>query len=155
MPQYFPREIRALGDIPRGNIGGEPGVGDRTRSYRSTIHLDAPFTNSTANAAQILTTDTVLLARVPAGMRFIRGLITSTISLGTSTVAVGIVGTLGLYRTAAVFTAVDTPTLFGNALAMANTVLLADQDIILSVGVAALPNTAGARLIFDLQFGNA
>lgn len=155
MPQYFPRELRALGDIPPNNYGGEPGAGDRVRNFRATIHLDAPFVNGVSQATQILTTDTVLLARVPAGMRFISGKITSTVSLGTSTVAIGIAGATGKYRTAATFTAVDTPTPFGNGAAMAAGPLAADELIILTVAVANLPNTAGQRLIIDLQFGNA
>lgn len=155
MPQYFPREIRALGDVPPNNVGGEPGVGDRVRSYRATIHLDQPFINGSQQAGQILTTDTVLLARVPAGSRFICGTITSSVSLGTSTVAVGVVGAAGKYRAAATLTAANTPTLFGTASAMANGALGADEHVILTVAVAALPNTAGARLVIDLQFGNA
>ena len=156
MPQYLPRELRALGDIPPNNIGAEPGVGDRVRVFRSTIHLDAPYINSASAAAQILTTDTVLLNRIPAGMRFLYGVLTSSVSLGTSTIAIGIAGTTDLYRAAAAFTAVDTPTLFGPAAgAMALGPLAADQLVILTPAVANLPNTAGARLIVDLYFGNA
>lgn len=156
MPQYLPRELRALGDIPPNNVGAENGVGDRVRVFRSTIHLDQPFINGSSFAAQILTTDTVLLARVPAGMRFLFGKLTTSVSLGTSTVAIGIAGTPGLYRAAATFTAVDTPTDFGTAIAgMAAAPLTADQLVILTPAVANLPNTAGARLIVDLYFGNA
>ena len=156
MPQYLPRELRALGDIPPNNVGPEPGVGDRVRVFRSTIHLDAPYINGSSAASQILTTDTVLLNRIPAGMRFLYGMLTSSVSLGTSTIAIGIAGTTGLYRAAATFTAVDTPTLFGPAAsAMALAPLAADQLVILTPAAANLPNTAGARLIVDLYFGNA
>lgn len=156
MPQYLPRELRAFGDVPSNNVGGEPGVGDRVRVFRSTIHLDQPFINGSSFAAQILTTDTVLLARRPPGMRFLYGMLTSSITLGTSTIAIGIAGTPGLFRAAAVFTAVDTPTLFGTAIASQSLGPTAeDQNIILTTAVANLPNTAGARLIVDLYFGNA
>jgi hypothetical protein len=155
MPQYFPRELRVLGDIPPNNVGAEPGVGDRVRVYRSTIHLDQPFINGATQAAQILTTDTVFLGRIPAGMRFLYGMITASVSLGTSTVAIGTAALPGLFRAAATLTAVDTPTLFGAAIAgQAPTALAADQLIILTPAVAALPNTAGQRLIVDLYFGN-
>lgn len=156
MAQYFPRELRLRGNVPPGDVGGEPGVGDRPRLFRSTIHLDAPYINGVSNGAQILTTDTVSLGRVPVGMRFVHGVITSSITLGTSTVAIGIAGNAGLYRAAATFTAVDTPTMFGTAInGMAAAPLAADQEIILTPAVANLPNTAGARLIVDLYFTNA
>lgn len=155
MPQYFPREVRVLGDVPPNNVGADAGVGDRVRCFRSTIHLDTPFINGTTAATQVLTTDTVYLARVPAGMRFLFGKITSSVSLGTSTVAIGTAATPGLYRAAATFTAVDTPTDFGPAAsAMALASIAADQVVILTPAVAALPNSAGARLIIDLYFGN-
>lgn len=158
MPQYLPRELRALGDIPPNNVGGEPGVGDRVRLHRSTIHLDAPFINGTSNAVQWLTTDTALL--VPGSMlrgsRFLYGVISTSLSLGTSTVAIGVSGAAGRYRTAAVLTAVDTPTLFGNVLTgLAASPLAADDNIIMTIAVASLPNTATHRLIVDLYFGNA
>jgi hypothetical protein len=158
MVQYLPREIRAFGDTPSNNIGAEPGVGDRVRLFRSTIHLDAPFINSTTNAAQWLTTDTALLVpgSMVRGMRFLYGMLNTSLSLGTSTVAIGIAGTVGKYRAAAAFTAVDTPTLFGAALTgVAPGALAADDNIIMTIATAALPNTATHRLIVDLYFGNA
>lgn len=158
MVQYLPRELRALGDIPANNVGGEPGVGDRVRLHRSTIHLDAPYINSTSNAAQWLTTDTALLVPGPMirGSRFLYGMITTSLTLGSSTVAIGVSGAAGRYRTAAVFTAVDTPTLFGNVLTgMAAAPLTADDNIIMTIAAANLPNTATHRLIIDLYFGNA
>lgn len=158
MPQYLPRELRALGDVPLNNVGAEPGVGDRVRVFRSTIHLDAPYISSTANAAQWLTTDTALL--VPGsmlrGMRFLYGMLNTSLSLGTSTIAIGVAGTTGKYRAAAVLTAVDTPTPFGAVLTgSAPTALGADDNIIMTIATAALPNTATHRLIVDLYFGNA
>lgn len=158
MVQYLPREYRGLGDVPRNNPGAEPGIGDRVRVFRSTIHLDAPYISSTTNAAQWLTTDTALL--VPGafvvGMRFLYGMINTSLSLGTSTVAIGVAGTTGRHRAAAVLTAVDTPTLFGSAIAgVAPGAIVTAEDIIMTIGVAALPNTATHRLIVDLYFGNA
>ena len=154
MAQYFPREIRALGAVPPNNIGGEPGVGDRPRLYRATIELDKPWLNDTSFGAQILTTDTVLLAKVPPGMRFLYGMLTTSVSLGASTIAIGIAGTTGLYRAAAVCTAVNTRTLFGTAAGMDVSYLTAEQSIILTTAVAALPNGADNTLIVDLYFGN-
>lgn len=158
MVQYLPRELRGLGDTPPNGIGAEPGIGDRVRVFRSTIHLDAPYISSTSNAAQWLTTDTALLVpgSMVRGMRFLYGMLATSLSLGTSTVAIGVAGTTGKYRAAATFTAVDTPTLFGAVLTgSAPSVLTADDNIIMTIGVANLPNTATHRLIVDLYFGNA
>ena len=158
MVQYLPRELRTLGDTPPNNVGPEPGVGDRVRVFRSTIHLDAPYITSTTNAAQWLTTDTALLipGSMLIGMRFLYGVINTSLSLGTSTVAIGIAGTTGKYRAAATFTAVDTPTLFGSVLAgVAPSALASPDNVIMTIGVANLPNTATHRLIVDLYFGNA
>jgi hypothetical protein len=75
---------------------------------------------------------------IPAGAVPLLGIICSTVSLGSSTIAIGITGTLGKYRTAAVFTAVDTPTLFGNA-SVLGTALIAAEQLQLTVAVASLP----------------
>lgn len=68
------------------------------------------------------------------------------------TAAVGVAGTPAKYRAAATFTAVDTPTPFGPAARFADDAPSADEEIILTVSVAALPNTAGAKLVVDLYF---
>jgi len=75
---------------------------------------------------------------IPAGAVPLVGILTSTVSLGTSTIAIGITGTTGKYRAAAVFTAVDTPTLFGVASVMGQALTAAEQ-LLMTVAVAALP----------------
>jgi hypothetical protein len=93
--------------------------------------------------------DPVVITRLPVGYRFVRGVLTSSVSLGTSTIALGITGTLAKYRAAAVFTAVNTPTDFGGAIEMAAGPLAVEEEIIMTTAVASLPTTAGARLIVD------
>jgi hypothetical protein len=75
---------------------------------------------------------------IPAGSVPLLGILTSTVSLGTSQIALGITGTTGKYRAAAVFTAVDTPTLFGVASVLGQ-VLTAAEQLLMTVTVAALP----------------
>lgn len=151
MPTFYSNEMRAVADSPR-NIPGNEALGGRTRIFRATIPLDAPNLTSTTAGTVITASDPVVLARVPAGYRFVRGLLTTSVSLGSSTIAIGISGTTGKYRAAAVFTATDTPTNFGTAAAMAAGPLAAEEEIIMTTAVASLPTTAGARLIVDLYF---
>ena len=113
--------------------------GGNLRRYRATIAL-----------ASQASADTITLAKPPAGGAFAYGVLTSTVSLGTSTVAIGVAGTPGKFRAAAVFTAVDTPTLFGIASAVDDAPLSAAETVILTIGVAALP--AAGTLIVDLYY---
>jgi len=151
MPKYLSNEQQFLGANPPTPAGDEA-YGGRSRLYRATIPLDAPKLSPTQSGTSVLTTDTVSLARIPAGMRFSHGMIASSVSLGTSTVAIGTATEPAKYRAAAVFTAVNAPTHFGTVAAMAAAPLAGEEEIILTVAVAALPNTASQRLIVDLFF---
>jgi hypothetical protein len=114
-------------------------VGGRLRRYRSRINL-----------ASQPTTDDVLLARVPAGSTFAYGVLTTDTSLGSSTIAVGPLGATGKYRAAAVFTATNTPTMFGVVTNATATTLTADEDVLMTIAAAALP--ASGILVVDLYF---
>lgn len=151
MARFYTIEDQLLGDVPPRAPGNEA-YGGRKRLWRASINLDAPKLSSSANGTVITTADTVLLARIPAGMRFVGGRITSSVSLGTSTISIGNATDAAKYRAAAVHTAVDTPTQFGKASAMALAASGADEDVILTVATANLPNTAGAVLAIDLEF---
>lgn len=151
MPTFYSNEMRGVADVPRNLVGNEA-LGGRVRVFRATIPLDAPNLNSTSAGTVITSADPVVLARVPAGYRFAGGELVSSVSLGTSTVAIGIAGTTGKYRAAAVFTAVDTPTNFGTAASFAAAPLAAEEEIIMTTATASLPTTAGARLVVDLYF---
>ncbi len=89
--------------------------------------------------------DTIEVARLPKGARLLYGLLNATVSLSTATIALGIAGNAGKYRTAAVFTAVDTPTLFGAA-ANAGEALAAEEIVVLAIGTAALPAAGTLRV---------
>lgn len=151
MAKFYTVETQLSGDVPP-RAPGDEALGGRKRLYRATIDLDAPKLSSSQNGTVIATTDTVSLARIPAGMRFAQGRITSSVSLGTSTISVGPASAPAKYRALAVHTAVDTPTSFGTAVAMAAPALGADEEVLLTIATANLPNTAGAKLIVDLEF---
>lgn len=61
-------------------------------------------------------------------------------------------GDAAKYRTAAVFTSADTPTLFGKTTAAAGlqTPLPAPEDVVITIGIAALPSSG--VLVVDLYF---
>lgn len=151
MTVYYANEQAQRGDTPP-RLPGNEGVGGRSRWYRATIPLDAPKTSSTTNGAGVTTSDIVALFTRPPGMRFARGFITSSVSLGTSTISIGVFGTPAKYKAAAVHTTVDTPTAFGVATQMAAAATAASEDVILTVAAAALPTTAGAVLVIDMEF---
>ena len=137
MAQTFSAEMNGLLNAVPVTVPSGALVGGRVRRYRATITL-------TAQAIA----DTIVLAKVPAGKVFAFGILNATASLSTSTVAIGTAAAAGKYRAAAVFTATDTPTLFGVNAAM---VALSDEEtVILTVAALALP--AAGTLIVDLYF---
>jgi hypothetical protein len=139
MAQTFSNELAPTQTSPAGVPSATQGYGARIHRYRASITL----------AAQA-SADTVVLANIPAGQCFVRGDVTSSVSLGTATVAVGNATTPAKYKAAAVFTAVDTPTPFGGAVAIAAQPSTAQEQVILTVGTAALPGAG--TLVVDLYF---
>jgi len=127
---------------PRVDPIPQYGYACRTQNYRAVITL-----------ASQPAADFIRLFRLPAGVYPLRGIIQSTVSLGTSTVAIGISGTTGKYRAAATFTAVDTPTPFGvtgaNITSGLPVPLATSEEIIATVAVAALP--ASGTLLIDME----
>lgn len=126
----------AVGYKPKATV-----YGARTKRMRATINL-----------ASQTASDTLNFGNLPAGATFAYGILTSSVSLGTSTLAVGITGTTGKYRAAAVFTAVDTPTFFGPAtiIGAADPALSADENVFGTIAVATLP--ASGTLVVDLYY---
>lgn len=119
------------GDVTAGQV----------KSLTAVIDLAAAYSNATTTGVIPGATDNVVLGNLPRGAVFLYGVITSSVTLGSSTVAVGITGATTKYKSAAVFTAVDTPTLFGPAAATAAAGTSAVEQILLTVGAAALPTT--------------
>lgn len=107
--------------------------------------LRASFTLATQT-----TSDTLVIGNLPAGATFAFGKLTSSVSLGTSTIAIGITGTTGKYRAAAVFTATDTPTDFGTAATVAGSPLSAEEQVFVTIATASLP--ASGTFVVDLYY---
>lgn len=141
MAQTFSNELSGSSSTPVVKASATAAYGARLRRYRASIVL----------ASQVLGAgNEVVLAKVPAGLTFAYGVITTDTTLGTSTVAVGVSGTAAKYKAAAVFTAIDTPTLFGTTAQIEQASLTAEEVILLTVAVANLP--ASGNLVVDLYF---
>ena len=145
MAQYLSNELAGTttGTSTSASAGYKPVAtvyGARLKRLRASVAL-----------ASQTTSDTILLGNLPAGATFAYGVINTTATLGTSTVAIGITGTTGKYRAAATFTTADTPTLFGTAAQQAlATPLSAEESVIATIAVASLP--ASGTLVVDLYY---
>jgi len=137
MAQTYATEVAGLGTTPTTKSNGAV-QGGRIRRFRATVTMAAQASG-----------DTIVLANVPAGYAFAYGVVNASATLGSATLAVGIDGTAGKYRTAATFTAAA-PTLFGNSTAVDDDPLSASEEVIATVGTAALPGSG--TLIVDLYF---
>lgn len=112
----------------------------RLRRIRGT------FTLNTQTAA-----DTLVVGYLPTGSTFAYGATTQTVTFGaTATVAIGTTGSTGKYRTAAVSTATDAPTLFGNTAAVAASPLAAEEMVFVTIAAASLP--AAGTYVVDLYY---
>lgn len=136
-------------------LGGSANQTVAPTGYRpraSVYHARLKRMRATIALAAQATTDTLILGNLPMGATFAFGVIVSSVSLGSSTLAIGISGTAGKYRAAAAFTAVDTPTLFGPAsvIGAADPALAADEQVIGTIAAAALPGSG--TLVIDLYY---
>jgi len=140
MATTYATEIANIDAIPSSAASG--GVqGGRMRRFRATV----PYAGQAAG-------DDVILARVPAGYTFAYGVMTATATAGaTATLAVGVSGATGKYRTAATFTAANTPTLFGNAAAVGEAAPAGVTEVKLTIAEAALPTSSNYAIV-DLYF---
>lgn len=111
-------------------------VGARVRMFNENVVM-----NSQASG------DDIRLARLPLGAVPYVGILTASATLGASaTLAIGITGSTGKYRTAAVFTSANTPTLFGNAAAVGE-VNTTEETVLGTIAVAALPSSGNFRVM--------
>lgn len=140
MANTYVKEVAGIDAVPAVNASG--GVqGGRVRRYRATIPFDGQAIS-----------DTITLARVPAGYTFAYGIINATATLGaTATIAIGAAGATGKYRAAAVQTATG-PVLFGVADAVTADPLVEEETVIVTVAAAALPTSTTNYAIVDLYF---
>jgi hypothetical protein len=116
-------------------------VNAKQRVFQATLDLAAA---TVAKASG----DNNVLFRIPAGYKPLYGVLIASATMGAvATIAIGKAGATGKYRTAAIFTAVDTPTLFMNAAAADDSPLDADEDVILTIAAAALPGAGTLQVL--------
>jgi hypothetical protein len=147
MPAYLSNELAGAttGLVSAQPVGLRPDgsvYGGRLKRLRATFTL-----------AGQLTTDTLVIGNLPAGAQFAFGVLTASATLGTSTIAVGVTGTTGKYRAAGTFTAVDTPTMFGPAVRVAQAALTAEENVFVTIATATLPSSG--TLVVDLYYSSA
>lgn len=153
MADYFSQQCAGFAALPIIKPT-DPAYGGRTFRFRATINLASvdSSTYGTKLTTGVTTADNILLGRLPAGYVPDFGMLTSSVTLGTSVIAIGtnkVHASNGQYRAAGTFTAVDTPTLFGVTATMAALgALTADTPIYLTVATANLPSSG--TLIVDL-----
>lgn len=104
----------------------------RSRTIRATFDL-ALASVAKANG------DNNVLGVIPKGHRFAGARVTSSVTLGASTVAIGTAASPELYKAAGTFTTPDTPTTFAKASALAADPLSTDTEIVMTIGAANLP----------------
>ncbi len=138
MATTYANEVAGFGTTP--NTKPDGGIhGGRLRRFRASFTMAGQASG-----------DDIVLAKIPAGYRFAFGILNASATMGASaTVAIGIAGATGKYRTAAVFTAAA-PTLFGVNTAADDDALTAEETVLLTVGTAALPGSGTAYV--DLYF---
>lgn len=138
MAVFYSNELVNYTANPRGMSDG--------RVYNATLKRF----RATITLATQTTSDTIVIADVPPGYAFAYGMLNTDTSLGSSTVAIGITGTTGKYRAAAVFTATNTPTLFGLATSAGAAALSANEVIFITIAAANFP--ASGNLVVDMYF---
>jgi hypothetical protein len=138
MPTTYATEVAGFGTTP--NTKPDGGIhGGRLRRFRASFPMAAQASG-----------DDIVLAKVPAGSRFAYGIINASATMGASAqVAIGVAGATGKYRAAAVFTAAA-PTLFGVSTAADDDALTAEETVLLTISVAALPGSGTAYV--DLYY---
>lgn len=138
MANTYAPEVAGLGTLPTGKANG--GVqGGRLRRFRASLTFASQASG-----------DTITLANVPAGHTFAFGVVNAGASFGASaTIAIGTAASAGKYRAAAVQTTTG-PVMFGLNTAADDVPLTADETVIMTVGVAALPGSGSA--VVDLYF---
>lgn len=152
MPTFYSNQLGTAAAGP----DSLPVIKAAAPEYAGTVKIfQATINLATVNGgAAVTTTDDIAIADVPAGYKFLYGIISSSVTLGSTTVAIGTGPVRGAYRAAAVFTAVDTPTLFGVAITGgASATLTATTRIFLTPAAANMPTsgTVNVQLFFALD----
>lgn len=117
--------------------------GGRVRMRQVTLDLAAATTAKNIG-------DTNVLCRIPAGEKFLFGILNPSVGLGgVATIAIGNATTAGKYRAAAIQNTAEAKEIFGLQSAMGAAPLAAFEDVLMTIAAAALP---GAGVISILIF---
>ena len=87
----------------------------------------------------VTTSDTLEVGVIPKGAVFLYGVISNTATLATSTVALGITGSVAKYRAALIKTTI-LPEVFGVGAAL-GAVTTAEETVFATIAVASLPTS--------------
>lgn len=142
MAAYYSTELGGSANQTSIPVGLKPAAtvyGARLKRLRAT------FTYATQT-----TSDTLIVGSLPTGATFAFGVINTSASTSTATLAIGISGTTGKYRAAAAQTTTDTPTFFGPAAQASASPLSAEEQVFITIGTASLP--ASGTLVVDLYY---
>lgn len=145
MATYLSTELGGSANQTVAPTGYKP----RATVYGARLkRMRASFTYATQT-----TSDVLVIGNLPVGATFAFGLVTTSVSMGTATLALGITGTTGKYKAAgSAITATDTPTLFGIATiaGAADPALASEETVIGTIGTASLP--ASGTLVVDIYY---
>lgn len=95
--------------------------------------------------------DTIVIGRLPIGAVFDHGRINPSVSSNTTTIAIGTAATPAKYKAAATVTTPDSPNGYGLAAQVSAQPLAAEEEVIATLGVAALP---AGTYVFDLYYSS-
>lgn len=130
MAKIYAGLLAGLGQLPIVPPEAGQGVNSFVHVHRQVI-----------NYASQPTTDTPVIARIPAGHVVLGVELTADTSSGSATIAIGNATTPAKYKAAAAFTTTDTPTMFMKASAADDAPLTADEEVLITIAAAALPSS--------------
>lgn len=139
MARFFSPQVRGVLD------GASPNSQAAGNVQHAKLSIIKASIDLATFGATITSSDEVVLGELPTDATFMYGVITASATMGASAaLAIGTSPTHasnGQYRAAAVFTAVETPTLFGLTAAMVAPATTTPTPVFLTVGVASLPTS--------------
>lgn len=133
---YGTNTTSIISSVPSDGTKLDAQIGDKVRCATETITLSAAI-NSDGTSAQIY------FARIPSGSRFLKVEVSSTVSLGTSTLAVTD-GTTTWAPAKAYGTTADAVVAYADADYVGDE-FTAETDLYFTVGTAALPSSGEVK----------
>lgn len=92
--------------------------------------------------------DIIVLGRKPRGHCFIFGLLNADASSGSTTLSIGITGTVAKYRALAAHTTTDLPVFFGKQAPTEEAEATAEEEIIMTLAAATAPASGNLTVMF-------